>query len=40
MKSEKSNFVSIVTPSIIAVIGVLLIMVVGYYFLSFVFGNS
>jgi hypothetical protein len=34
MKTEKSDLVSLITPSIIAVIGVILMMVVGYFFVS------
>jgi len=35
MKNGKSYFVSLITPSVIAVIGVLLIMVAGYLLVSF-----
>ena len=36
MKSEKSKFVSIVMPSVVAVIGILIVMVVGYVVIDFI----
>jgi len=35
MRSEKSNFVSIVGPSIFSVVAVVLLIVVGYFIVSF-----
>ena len=35
MNNEKSKFVSIVVPSIVAVIGILIVMVFGYFAISF-----
>ena len=36
MKSEKSKFVSIVVPSIVSVVGILIVMIFGYFAISFI----
>lgn len=35
MKGEKSNFFSIVIPSIVSIVGILALMVFGYFVISF-----
>ena len=38
MKEQKSRFTSIVGPSLVSVVGIVLMMVVGYFVVKFLLG--